>query len=299
MTRTWLQVRQQLTRDLARSPAARPEQEAIWITESCSGFQGLEWLEIANQAPSQRAYDQVMEIARRRVVGEPLQYLLGSWQFRELDLLVTPAVLIPRPETELLVEAILEVIPPDRSESHMWSEPEWSAVDLGTGSGAIALALANAWPRARVIGVDRSADALAVARANAVGIGSAARHLSFVEGDWFTGVPNELRGTLHLVVSNPPYLSEQEWEGLPEEVASYEPRSALIAGITGMEHLEIIITEASEWLAPGGWIALEHGETQQQQVVEVLERGGAYHQVRLGNDLNGRPRFVMAQRASK
>ncbi|MGB2757818.1 MAG: peptide chain release factor N(5)-glutamine methyltransferase [Acidimicrobiia bacterium] len=296
MSRSWAELRKRIAEQLGESPAANPEQEAIWITEECSGHEGLAWLEIAQQQPMQRLEDAARDIARRRVLGEPLQYLLGHWHFGALDLRVTPDVLIPRPETEQLVAAVLSRLPSIAAGGHAFREPEWTAVDLGTGSGAIALSIAAARPDARVIAVDQSAAAIAVARSNAAGLGSAARHLEFREGNWFDAIDSSLEGQVRLVIANPPYLSGREWSELPDEVAAYEPRDALVSGATGMEDLGHIIDLAPRWLAGGGLLALEHGDGQQAAVIEALSRTRMFEEIESGCDLAGRPRYVITRR---
>jgi release factor glutamine methyltransferase len=296
VTASWLELRRDITRRLARSPASNPSLEAIWITEDVSGHSGSEWLEIANTVPTARASTRVAEIVERRVLGEPLQYLLGNWQFGSLDLFVDSRVLIPRPETEQLVDWVLTQLEPVPQRGHAFTEPSWDAVDLGTGSGAIALAIASQRPDARVTAVERYADAAMVARANAAGLGSAARNVTVLEGDWYSALPTELQGNVRLLMSNPPYLSHAEWEALPEEVSGYEPREALVAGASGLEYLVQLAREAPEWLESGGLLALEHGDTQQEAILFELERTEAFVEITGHSDLAGKARFVTARR---
>lgn len=296
MSASWGELRRQCARRLAESPAANPEQEALWITEDCSGHSGHEWLEIARHSPTERQEAKVLEIVRRRVLGEPLQYLLGHWQFGSLDLRVTEEVLIPRPETEQLVAALLAKLPSTAPGWHAFRAPDWTAVDLGTGSGAIALSIAAARPDAMVIGVDRSETAVAVARANAAGLGSAARHVQFRLGNWFDALEPELQGQVRVIAANPPYLSPREWVDLDDEVAAYEPREALVSGPTGLEDLEHIISSAPAWLAPGGLLGVEHGDTQQAEVITLMRRTQQFDHITPGTDLAGRERFVLARR---
>lgn len=229
-------------------------------------------------ALTERRYQQMVE---RRRAGEPLQYVLGSWGFRTLDLLVDRRVLIPRPETEWVVEQALRRLPDDRPVD---------VVDLGTGSGAIALSIAAERPLARVVATDSSPDALAVARANLAGLGRAATRVTLAEGDWFDAVPAELRGALDLVVSNPPYVSPTD--ELPPEVADWEPAAALVPGPTGLEAVTTIVEQAKGWLRPGGWLVCEIGET---QGAAVRALAGEYADVEVLPDLTGRDRMLVAR----
>ncbi|HEX2026202.1 MAG TPA: peptide chain release factor N(5)-glutamine methyltransferase [Actinomycetota bacterium] len=213
----------------------------------------------------------------QRCHGVPLQYLTGEQQFFDLVLGVAPGVFVPRPETELLVERALEVLP-ERAGA--------VAIDVGTGTGAVALAVKRFRPDARVLAVDRSADAVAVARANA------ARHaleVEVLEGDLLAPVPPELRGGVDLVVSNPPYVTREEYESLPAEVRA-EPYEALVGGTDVHARLA---EEAPAWLRPGGWLVMEIGAGHGDEVVALLEGWDA---VEVLPDLAGRPRVVRGRR---
>jgi len=217
----------------------------------------------------------------RRAAGEPLQYVLGSWGFRTLDLLVDRRVLIPRPETEWVVEQALRRLPAD---------VECIALDLGTGSGAIALSIAVERPRARVVATDSSPDALAVARANLAGIGRAGTRVELREGDWWAAVGDE---QFDLVIANPPYVAVDD--ELPAEVADWEPMGALVPGQTGLEALAVIIAGAASHLRPGGWLVCEIGETQ-GSAVRALAADAGLVDVDVLPDLNGRDRVLVAGR---
>ena len=240
------------------------------------------WREVVAEAVG-AGLDAMVE---RRRSGEPLQYVLGSWGFRSLDLLVDRRVLIPRPETEWVVEVALGLLPP---------AGEVVVVDLGTGSGAIGLSIAaERWPRARVVLSDVAAEALAVARANLAGLGRAGTFVELHEGSWWSAIPPELRGSIDLVVSNPPYVAPSD--PLPPEVADWEPAAALVPGPTGLEALAEILGEAAAWLRPGGWIVCEVGETQGDDVVALAHPGGLV-EVEVRPDLTGRDRMVVARRS--
>jgi release factor glutamine methyltransferase len=215
----------------------------------------------------------------RRATGEPLAYLRGQREFWSLPLAVTPAVLVPRPETEGLVEAALALpLPPDAA-----------VADLGTGSGAIALALATERPDWQVTATDRSAAALAVARANARALGLA--HVRFLEGDWLAPLAGQ---RFHLIASNPPYVDEHD-PVLAQPPLRFEPHSALASGAAGMADIHIIATTALGCLEPGGWLLLEHGSGQGEAVGAMLVARGYTH-VRCHSDLAGLPRVTQGRR---
>lgn len=211
-------------------------------------------------------------LVERRAAGEPLAYLTGRKEFWSLTLRVTPDVLVPRPETELLVEWGLERIPAPGSVARI--------LDLGTGSGAVALALARERPRAQVVATDRSSAALAVARGNAQALGLA---VTFLEQDFFAALP---AGPFDLVVSNPPYVAE----GDPHLAdLRFEPALALTSGADGLAALRAIARQAPTVLAPGGWLLVEHGAEQGAAVRALLESAGL-RDVRTRRDLAGHER---------
>jgi release factor glutamine methyltransferase len=214
----------------------------------------------------------------RRAAGEPVAYILGRKNFWTLELAVSAAVLVPRPETELLVERALTLDPAD----------EARVADLGTGSGAIALAVASARPRWQVLATDISAAALAVARANAVALGL--ERVEMVRGDWLTCLPAR---TFDLLLSNPPYVAPQD-PALRTPELTREPRLALVADQDGLAALRAIVRAAPPHLEPGGWLLLEHGATQAAAVAGALVARG-FAQVRSHRDLAGRERMTEGQ----
>jgi len=225
----------------------------------------------------------------RRVAGEPVQYITGRAAFRGLDLAVGPAVLIPRPETEGLVEAVLEVL---RSERARWRHPR--VVDLGTGSGAIAIAIGAEFPEAAVTATDASGAALAVARGNAETLGLAGR-VRFLEGDWLE--PLGADELFEVVVANPPYIATGEWDSLPTDVRAFEPQAALFSGATGLEALREIVDESPRHLVAGGLLALELAEARAAEVAGWLEGAHDWERAEVREDLAGRPRVLLARRA--
>lgn len=224
----------------------------------------------------------------RRVAGQPVQYITGRAAFRSLDLGVGPAVLVPRPETEQLVEAVLDVL---RDQLAAWPNPR--VLDLGTGSGAIALSLAREWPTAVVTASDASEAALDAARRNADELGLAGR-VEFRAGDWFEAVGGDER--FEVVVSNPPYIGTLEAHELPADVLEHEPALALFSGETGLDALRTIIEEAPRHLVAGGLLALELAEARAREVYGWLEGAHDWSDVDLRHDLAGRPRILLARR---
>lgn len=261
--------------------------DARRIVERASGFEGASHHLHIDDAVTVRAAAHFEQMVQRRAAGEPLQYVLGAWAFRALDLYVDNRVLIPRPETETVVEVALAELGRIAPRSPV-------AVDLGTGSGAIALSLAREVPGVEVWGVDRSPEALAVARANLAGLGRAGTAVRLAEGSWFAALPPILRGSIHVVVSNPPYVGEGEVDDLPPEVSQWEPLAALVAGPTGLEQIEAIVAEAPTWLARPGALVVEIAPHQRQAAIGLaLEAGFPHADVR--PDVTGRARVLVGR----
>ena len=217
-----------------------------------------------------------MALAQRRRDGEPVAYLTGAREFWGLALAVTPAVLIPRPETETLVEVALARLPADRP---------IAVLDLGTGSGALALAIAHERPHARVTATDVSPDALAVAEGNAQRLGLA--NVAFLRSDWYAAVP---AGPFDAIVSNPPYVAAGD-PHLVDGDLRFEPAGALSPGGDGLGALRTIIGGARERLVPGGTLAVEHGHDQ-SQAVQALFAAAGFDGITVARDLAGIPRVV-------
>jgi release factor glutamine methyltransferase len=283
---TWRALRAEVSERLREAGIDSPVVEARWITETASGAGASEWAEIEKTRPTDRALLHAQSMTSRRAQGEPLQYALGSWSFRGLDLMVDARVLIPRPETEWVVEIAL------REAERIGSVRV--AVDLGTGSGAIALALAAELPGAVVWATDVSGDALAVATANIAGQG--ATRVRVAEGDWFAALPDELVGTIDVVVTNPPYVSDGELATLSPEVRDHEPRRALVSGPSGLEAIAHLVDEAPRWLAPSGVFVCELAPAQAVQAIALARRAGLVDVV-VHDDLAGRPRVLVGRRA--
>lgn len=288
MTLLWRELRHESLDRLRGAGVDEPDQEIRWIIERATGRTAAEQVAALDEAVTEREVRFVDDMVARRAAGEPLQYVLGRWAFRTLDLLVDRRVLIPRPETEVVAGLAIDALA-------RFERPAL-AVDLGTGSGAIALSLAaERWPHVEVWATDRSSDALEVARANLAGLGRRAAAIRLAEGDWFDALPGELRGRIDLVVSNPPYVAADD--PLPRAVADWEPSSALVGGPTGLEAIEQIVSQATAWLQPEGVLVLEIGEQQGRATRELALRAG-FAEVVVHPDLAGRDRALVARRTA-
>jgi release factor glutamine methyltransferase len=221
--------------------------------------------------------------SRHQLFHEPLQYLVGGCSWRDLELAVAPGVLIPRAETELLVELAAACAQPGGPA--LWA-------DLGTGSGCLAVALARLWPRGEGIAVDLSAEALRQAAANleAHGLGD---RVALVQGSWWAPLAGQA-GRIHLVVANPPYIPTAVWQELEPLVREHEPSLALDGGADGLVAIRAIAAGAARHLAPGGWLLLEHHHDQSQAVLALLRQAGLV-ETSAHRDLEGRLRFAVAR----
>lgn len=228
----------------------------------------------------------IRELVKRRREREPVAYILGRREFWSRPFEVSPAVLIPRPETETLVERALELLVPDA---------DGRALDLCTGSGAIGVTLAAERPGIEVDLTDRSAEALAVARRNAERLGVSAR-VRFFEGDLFAPLPRDAR--YRLVVCNPPYVSAEEHEDLAPDVRDHEPREALVPGPTGTEILDRLVTETERFLEPGGTLLVEVGAGQAEALAEAFRAEPWVEAALWMEDLSGIPRAVEVRAAA-
>jgi len=240
----------------------------------------------------------------RREAREPIAYILGAKEFWSLSLAVSRDVLVPRPDTETLVEAVLEKVRGAKCEvrgsegSHPTphTPPALRIVDLGTGCGAIALALATEIPLGRVYALDRSRAALRIASRNATALGLAGR-VHFLAGDLFEPLRTARGGGgFDLIVSNPPYIPSGALALLPPEIAAYEPLEALDGGPDGLRFHRRIIEEAPGYLRAGAWLALEVGDGQLSAVVELIRKGDGFGPAEVKKDLAGHDRVVLAQR---
>jgi release factor glutamine methyltransferase len=295
---SWRDLRVDAERSLAAAGIDGAPSEARWMVEHVSGYDAAELVTAEDESAPSRPAAHVSELVGRRVAGEPLQYVLGCWLFRDMDLLVDPRVLIPRPETEITAQVAIDEavrLGARRGRSDPWSgaATTYAIADLGTGSGALALALAGELPDAEVWGTDVSDDALAVARANLAGTGLPSTRVRLARGSWFDALPSRLRGRLRLVVSNPPYVAESELADLPAEL-QHEPRAALVSGATGMEAIEQIAREAPEWLDATGTFVCEIAPHLAEATTKVSTAAG-FEEVLVRPDLAGRDRVLVAR----
>lgn len=265
--------------------------EARWLCEEASGAFGDEFLDVLDTPVTERSVAHLDAMLARLRDGEPLQYVLGHWSFRRLDLLVDRRVLIPRPETELVAEVALGFA---RELLVAGASRPLPVADLGTGSGAIGLSLAQELPRGAVDVwlTDLSLDALDVARANTAGLGMAGACVHFGHGTWFDALPAALQGSLGLVVSNPPYIAADDPD-VADDVRTWEPAQALFADDDGLADISAIANGATEWLRPRGRLVMEIGAGQGVAVAEVLAAAGL-GDVEIRRDLAGRDRIAIA-----
>lgn len=257
---------------------------AEWLIASALGIDRMKLYMQFDRPLSEEELSEMRSKVARRAKREPLQYILGTTPFHELELKVDSRALIPRPETEQLVELAIDSLGEN-------DEP-YRILDLGTGTGAIALALAFSLPRAEVFALDASQPALDLAQENAFACGLQNR-VTFVRSDWFSDFEEE--ASFDLIVSNPPYLTEEEMESAEPEVREFEPHSALEAEKGGLADLEEILKGAFGRLKEGGVIWLETGVGHREALLE-LGRAIGYREVEGCDDWSGRPRFIKALR---
>lgn len=263
------------------------EQESLWIMEHVLRLPSHNMITDRDRLLSSSELAATRGLIARRVGREPLQYILGTQEFCGLEFEVSPAVLIPRPETELLVEYVTQRISVAR---------QVTIVDVCTGSGCIAVAIARLRPHARVLAIDLSSSALHVARRNAIRHGVGER-ITWLEGDLLGPLVEQgVEGLVDVIVSNPPYIAEAEWATLQPEVKLFELRGALVAGPQGTELHERLLQEAARYLAPGGVVLLEIGAGQARGLRRIVEQLPGYKFHRLAYDKAGLERVVIVER---
>ena len=262
--------------DLRAAGIENAHQEARWLIEAAldGPFPSTGYFE-------DDVRERAIALATRRISGEPLQYVTGLAGFRRLELAVGPGVFVPRPESEVLVEHVLGRL-----------RQGGTVVDLGTGSGAIALAIADERPDATVFATEASQDALDWALVNKTRLSSP---VEFLHGDLFAPLPETIRGKVDLVVSNPPYIADDERSALPVDVLDHEPHIALFSGTDGTTVIERIAPSGTEWLRHGGWLMIEISPHLQTIVPKILRDHG-YEEISVHRDLADRPRVVEARR---
>jgi len=274
--------------------------ESMRMVEELTGRRGGEWVLVLDEPVGKAAQEAFASMVGRRLEGEPLQYVLGRWGFRGLDLEVGPDVLVPRPETEFVVEVAKECIgagqPPGTKPRSGCGGMRPVVVDLGTGTGAIALSLAVECG-VEVWATDVSPGALRVARRNRDSLGLR-QSVHLLCGKWYEPLPAALAGRVSLVVSNPPYIASGELASLPEEVRLFEPTVALVSGPTGLEAVSAVVRGAGRWLAPGGWLVVEVAPHQAAAALELAREVGL-EEAETRQDLAGRDRCLVARRSQQ
>ncbi len=274
-----------LTEVFERAGIETPRLDAEVLLGFCLGKDRAElYRDLAVELENEQIL-RILELAGRRKRREPMAYIRGFREFWSLEFAVTPAVLVPRPETECLVEEVLAL-------RDAYRGVQARILDIGAGSGAVGIAVASEWPDCDMTATELSSAALEVARGNARRLLGANRPIAFVQGDCYEGT----EGAFDIVCSNPPYISEAEYETLAREVTLYEPREALVAGPEGTEFHRRIAQGARERLKPGGWLLMEMGAGQRAALTEILEQTGLFEGIRFRADLAGHDRVVIARR---
>lgn len=267
---------------------ANAVQEARWLLAYALEMRHHELASRTEQSVTAERLARVMAVVRRRESREPLQYILGTQEFCGLEFSVTPAALIPRPETELLIQETVR--------EGGFAEGA-VLVDVGTGSGCVAVTLATILGGMRIFALDCSHDALSVAKGNAERHGVSDK-IVWLKGDLLSPLREySVAGTVDAIVSNPPYIAESEWAGLQPEVRDYEPRQALLAGPQGTEFHERLIHDSKQFLVPGGLLVMELGQGQAPLVRRVAEAAGGYTGLQTVKDEAGIERVLIARRA--
>jgi release factor glutamine methyltransferase len=280
---TW----RQLTAGAARRLG--DQREARWIVQHAAGLTPALLLRSLDTAAPAAAVAQVCSLVERRRSGQPLQWVLGGWGFRGVEVAVDGRALVPRPETEIVVEQALTQL--------TLAGPPYAVADLGTGSGVIALSVASEHPEAEVFATDGSVRALSLAAENlAIQPDDVRARVHLLQGDWFGALPAAAAGKLAVVVSNPPYLAADEWPSLESVVRDYDPYEALVSGPTGLESIALLVTEAPDWLSDVGALVVEIAPHQREAVLALVAGTGTYANADVVDDLAGRPRVLVARR---
>jgi len=273
-------------------PADEARRDAGVLARQSLGWTLADWAARSRDAAPNGFEARLLAMARRRATHEPVAYITGVREFFGRSFRVTPAVLIPRPETEILVEAVLAIVRSDDADARLDPRVKPVMLDVGTGSGCIAITLALECPSARISATDSSRAALDIARANADAL--RAGHVEFIETSL---VPDRLLPRPTLIVSNPPYVRERDRASLPPDVVQFEPASALFAGEDGLDVIRELIPAAHAALVPGGRLLMEIGFGQAPAVSQaVSESGLALEKILL--DLQGIPRVAIARKGS-
>lgn len=272
---------------LAEKSDEHPRRSAEWLLSASTGLSRVELYAYHDRPLTTEERALLRDAVRRRATGEPLQYVTGEVAFRHIVVKVRPGVLIPRPETEVLVDSVLPAV-----DAAIAERGEALVADLCTGSGCVALAIAQERDRARVWAGDISPIAIEVTTDNIQRLGLAER-TRVMQGDLFEALPRDLLGTLDVVVSNPPYVPSADVPTLPAEVAGFEPHLALDGGPDGLAVFRRILEEARRWLRPGGVLGVELDERMARSAASEAEQW--YQGSRVVSDLSGRDRIIVAR----
>ena len=283
--RSIARILSRLTEVFERAGIETPRLDAEVLLSFCLGKERAELYRDLTVELTDEQISRVLELTGRRKRREPMAYIRGFREFWSLNFIVTPAVLVPRPETECLVEEVISLRDSTR-------EVKPRILDIGAGSGAVCIAVASEWPDCEMVATELSAAALEVARSNAMKLLGPGREITFVQGDLYEGV----EGVFDIVCSNPPYISGAEYETLAREVTLYEPREALVAGPDGTEFHRRIADGAREKLKPGGWLVMEMGAEQRAALIAILEETKIFDDIRFRADYAGLDRVVVARR---
>jgi len=277
------QLLAQATQSLTALPDPQPRFEAELLLGHVLGCSRSHLFAFPEKSVAVTSSQQFLALVERRKAGEPIAYLTGQRNFHAITLKVTPDVLIPRADTELLVDTAINLLQNQQTPR---------ILDLGTGSGAIALALANAKAEAMITATDASLPALRLAEENQQAL--ALNSVTFLHGNWFNALPKEA-ARFNLIVSNPPYIAEADVH-LQRGDVRFEPRQALVSGTHGLDDIRIITDQARHWLSPAGWLLLEHGFEQATLVQSLLKQSG-YQNIKSLRDLAGHLRLTLGQLA--
>lgn len=263
---------------------SNPDLEAKLLLFECTSIQEKQFYSFPENNVSRDEERRFYKLVSKRLMGTPLAYITGVKEFWSIPFAISPGILIPRPETELIVEKVLELS----------SGENETIVDIGTGCGNIAVSLAKELPQARIVATDTAMEALRLAKLNASR--QKISNIIFARGSLFSALPRLcLEGKCDFIVSNPPYVSEEEWAKLDIEIRNHEPKSALVAGKSGLEVINKLIQGAPPYLKPGGCLLVEIGIGQRDKVLSFFDSGAVWKKVNFFKDLNGISRVAMGE----
>jgi len=285
--RSIARILSRLTEVFERAGIETPRLDAEVLLGFCLGKERADLYRDLSLELNDEQINQVLVLTGRRKRREPMAYIRGFREFWSLNFIVTPAVLVPRPETECLVEEVLKL-----RDFYRGARPR--ILDIGAGAGAVCVSVVSEWPDCEMVATELSAAALDVAQKNAGKLLGPDRKITFVQGDLYEGA----EGGFDIVCSNPPYISEAEHATLAREVTLYEPREALVAGPEGTEFHRRIAEGAREKLKPGGWLLMEMGAEQRAALKTILAEMKLFEEIRFRPDLAGLDRVVIARKIS-